>query len=505
MVKRRYIVILMVALCEFYSSYLYSQETDVLPQTIISQPQSTASQDTIIQKIELKEADMENIKGIRKQFELQNSTYSIPFQPNDKLLRFLKKDELEISNEALYWLNKIYEAPSNISWQDITPSPLFLPLVFKGNHLQDTILYDFFWKNVKTAYSDLFRPDTSLFQNELKKRKFEKEVLLYMERNHPEYFKYIASNLPTENEIPKPDEIKTNPFTELFTVESEMDASTVGTPKKYRPKIRYWRPYHESSIQFSQSHISENWHKGGTGNLNLFMRTYMRYNYNKDKIQFNNELEWKASFYTAPKDTVHDYRVGEDVFRLYSNFGYKAFNKWYYTVDANFRTQLFTTYAENSKQKLAAFLAPYTLTIGVGMKYELRKNFKQPGRNLSVTVNMAPLSYTYMYSINDKIDLGRHGFINGKHYLSKVGSTVRADATYNFNRVISWQSNFYYNTSYDRIEGELQNTLNFAINRYFSTRFYLDLRFDDGVKKKKDSDSYLQVYEILSFGFNYKW
>ena len=31
------------------------------------------------------------------------------------------------------------------------------------------------------------------------------------------------------------------------------------------------------------------------------------------------------------------------------------------------------------------------------------------------------------------------------------------------------------------------------------------MRYDDGVAKSEDFNSYLQINELLSFGFNYKW
>ena len=77
--------------------------------------------------------------------------------------------------------------------------------------------------------------------------------------------------------------------------------------------------------------------------------------------------------------------------------------------------------------------------------------------------------------------------------------------TFNINRNVSWTSRFYYFTDYHRITGELENTFNLQISRFFSTRINLHLRYDDGVAKNEDFDSYLQINELLSFGFNYKW
>lgn len=60
--------------------------------------------------------------------------------------------------------------------------------------------------------------------------------------------------------------------------------------------------------------------------MNLFTKNNLKYDYKKDKVQVTNELEFKASVYTAPKDTLRNYKIGDDVFRIHSNVGYQAFN-----------------------------------------------------------------------------------------------------------------------------------------------------------------------------------
>ena len=173
---------------------------------------------------------------------------------------------------------------------------------------------------------------------------------------------------------------------------------------------------------------------------------------------------------------------------------------------------MFTNFAENSENKMAAILSPFTINIGLGMKYDLNKTFtSNKHKKLTLSANLAPLSFTYMYSVDKNIDLGRHGFLKNEttgqfeHKLRKFGSTINATLNFQFNRNISWYSRFYFFTSYDRIQGEFENRLNMAISRFFSTTLSLNLRYDDGVTKRDDFDSYIQINELLSFGFNYKW
>jgi hypothetical protein len=138
--------------------------------------------------------------------------------------------------------------------------------------------------------------------------------------------------------------IKKNTLEDLqLKVESDADFSDV-TPTKFIPERRYWTSGFESAFQFSQNYISPNWHKGGTSNLNLFTKNALTYNYAKDKVQITNQIEYKTSIYTAPKDTIHDYKISDDVLRIHNNVGYKAFNKWSYTFDTEIKTQLFQNY-----------------------------------------------------------------------------------------------------------------------------------------------------------------
>lgn len=268
---------------------------------------------------------------------------------------------------------------------------------------------------------------------------------------------------------------------------------------------RSWVPGLESTIQFSQNRVSDNWYKGGASNLNLYMRNYLSLSYIKDRVLWKNELESKLNVYNADKDLVHRYRIADDLLRLHSNYGIRAFHKIYYTLDGELRTQIFHSYQENKTSLQSDFFAPFTVNVGLGLKYDLtKKSTKVYGRLFHLSVNVAPLSYTYRGTSNRNIDLGRHGLSPDKTWYQRFGSTIHANWEWKLNLYMTWSSRLYFNTSYQATELEWENTLDMALTRYFSTRLNLNLRFDDAVRPAKTWNKYLQYNELLSFGFNYR-
>jgi hypothetical protein len=290
----------------------------------------------------------------------------------------------------------------------------------------------------------------------------------------------------------------------------EVNATEYAPPAKFIPDRKYWTSSFQSTFQFSQNYVSPNWAAGGVSNLNILANNLLKYNYAKDKVIFNNIIEINASVYSAPKDTLRDYKIGSDLLHYNASFGYRAFSKWYYTLVSDFRTQMFTNYQENTKVKQTTLFSPFTVTVEPGMKYDLVKAYKRKDRSLTIAFNMSPFSYKFMYSTDTEIDLGRHGFKkdeegNFRHRYSEFGSTLRYNMVLKPNRNVIWTSNFSYFTSYTHVKAEFDNILDLAISRYFSTRITLNLRYDDGVVKKPDYDSFFQYNEVLSFGFRYFW
>lgn len=266
-------------------------------------------------------------------------------------------------------------------------------------------------------------------------------------------------------------------------------------------KPNFWKIGGSGYAQFSQNYISDNWYKGGESTVALLSGAVFQFNYDdKQKVQFENKLEWKLGFISAPSDTVHQYKPNEDLFRFSSKLGYKAIWNWYYTVSAEFKTQFFSNYETNSDKLVSSLLSPSELNIGVGMDY---KYIKGDICNLSVLIN--PFNYTRYSVASDRVDPTKFNIEAGKKSENQLGSRLEATLKWVIIRGLTWDSRFSYTTNYEKVLSEWENTFTFAFNRYFSTKLFVHARFDDSVSRESPDDSFFQLQELLSFGVNYTW
>ena len=219
----------------------------------------------------------------------------------------------------------------------------------------------------------------------------------------------------------------------------------------------------------------------------------------KQRIQFDNRLEWKLGFTTSRSDTVHKYKTNTDLIRLTSKFGIKAFSSWYYTVQTELSTQLFGNYKTNSHEVNSSFLAPGYLKVDLGMDF--KKNLK----NLTFSAVISPLSYKLTYVGDDDVDETKFGVEEGKRSKNDLGSNLQINSKWTILSNITWETRLSYFTTYERAEAEWENTFNFQLNRYLSTKLFVHARFDDGVDRDEDNDSFFQLSELLSFGLSYSF
>ena len=130
-------------------------------------------------------------------------------------------------------------------------------------------------------------------------------------------------------------------------------------------------------------------------------------------------------------------------------------------------------------------------------------NKKIAPKKFETSVMLAPLSYNLKFSL-DKDLAAKAGIKDGKLYENQVGSSFEGTFKWEFYPNLTWTSRVFYFTDYKSALADVETGLNFVFNRFFSTRIYLQARYDDSIEANKNKN-YLQFKEMLSFGFNYKF
>ncbi len=423
----------------------------------------------------------------------------------------------EILYDSLFIQDSFFRQDS-LSLQDSLPvslvvDPMFLPVVFTGKVVPEGYSNNKWNEPPKFSEIEDFVPDyklndisSSVFEKRKRKQELSQKAYLYLTINNPEVVKYTLNDFPENPDTVKL--LKVNPFDNLFKIDTSTDFYQPDALEKFMFR-RYWFIDGNHLLQFSQNYISNNWFNGGVGSLNILSNQSVRVRYEKERVQFNTLLEWNTSILANPNDTVRKTRMGADLLRSFSNFGFRAFNRWYYSINIELKTQVFNDYSQDDAHvKISSFMSPFSMNVGIlGMRYELDKKFKENKyKSLKIAADISPLSVKYISVSSPAVDPARYGIPEGKRSRADMGSSVNATMTYSINRYTLLKSRFKYFTSYHKTEIESENELNFSLNRYFSTRIYLYLRYDDSENIPKDPTlGYLQINELVSFGFNYRW
>lgn len=438
--------------------------------------------------------------------------YVIPAQVIQPVLPVSRNplDSIYVRNErGILQLPENYYNPDalrGLTFRDtLFYNPLFLPMIFNGRMLPRDI--SFYNPDKDYEPGKLIDKDKT-FEPRLERSDFIQKIRRNYYTDHPDRVKYSILNFESLPQVASDDEIVRetfNPFRELLSSETAYSLEAPGVEITTINR-KYWVRSGEHSFQFAQNYFSDNWHKGGTNNLNFNSYHVLRANYKKDKVRFNNTLEWRLSVFNAPDDSLREYRIGNDLIRYYGDFGLDAFAKgWSYSMNMEAKSQLFNSYPTNSNQLRSALLSPLYVNAGVGLKFNLdKKSEKVRGRRVRWDLALAPISLNFKYVSNDSVDVVRFGIPENKKYNLDMGTTVTSILKYDITRYITWDSRLTYFTSYDKVEAEFENSLNMALSNAFSTRIYLNVRFDDGVPPHPDL-KYLQYNQTLSFGLNYKW
>lgn len=348
--------------------------------------------------------------------------------------------------------------------------------------------------------------EPSSFFNRLVKRNYRQRY--FMQQVMSEMPEIVHYNMATMPRPPKKFVMHLDPSTAKLTVE-EFKAAPIDSMKQVVPEIEptriNWLHSFDGSLHFSQAYISPNWYQGGNSNLNMIVGALYNVKLNpkfNPNVIFETTVSYKLGLNNAPEDSIHKYNISEDLFQVNSKFGLKAARRWYYSITAQFKTQLLNSYKVNTNEMIAAFLSPAELNVGVGLTY----SYENPRKTVQFSASIAPLSYNLKTCTNPNLNPEAFGIDADKTSKSEYGSSLELTFKWRLTYNIQYSSRLFAFTDYHYLQGDWENTIDFSINRFMSARIFAHLRYDSQAPVVADTSwRHWQFKEILSIGFSYKF
>ena len=330
----------------------------------------------------------------------------------------------------------------------------------------------------------------------------------YVRATAPELYAYHKSQLPSISEL-QVERIQHDKRDKLLLNLDSLNRSKTSKLEVDLPEMSKWSKGAKFQVHASQNYISSNWYKGGESNMaaTLYAMGYFNYD-NRKGLQWDNKAEWKLGLYGMASDSLRWLRVNEDLLRLNSKLGYKAFKNFYYTAEWDFQTSLFNTYKSNTYIRTSGPFSPIRMSLSLGMDYKW-KNY--------VSVFVSPLSYKLVYvadmSRKEGVLLEENiahqvGITDGTRQSNQLGALIRTDFDYDFNESIGMEVHFSFFGNYvgkiKGVEVGCEVIGNFKINRFLSAKVSLYPRYDSTTIPADGGKPKMQFYELISLGFNYK-
>ena len=284
-----------------------------------------------------------------------------------------------------------------------------------------------------------------------------------------------------------------------------------------KPKLSPWKLGGNAYSGFSQTFINPFWSKGGKSASSFLATLNYSANYSKGKLKWDNGLDAKLGFINYDDDNdaaLRNWHKNSDNFEINSRLGYSAFKEWYYSAEANFKTQFIDGYKNNTVETPnSSWLSPAQLTFSAGFDYK---------PNTSLSTFLSPLSLKTTYVLNPEVDETVYGLDEGQRRKSRIGMTGRLDFSKKiYERIhLKTKNNIFFN--YGLKDGEWQliklpdfdseTSIDFKVNRYITTQLNLHFIYDKELTSKWTDDNNieqtgtrLQFKEFMTLGISYRF
>ncbi len=316
----------------------------------------------------------------------------------------------------------------------------------------------------------------------------------------PSSIEYARWDLPEPPRLPEEDPTFLGFLRRLQIPEVDLSKAVMGEDNIGR---RNWLHTFNTGLQFSQAYFSRNWYQGGTNHISLLFNFLWDVSLNQvfhPNLMLQSVVSYKLGVSTNPKGSLHKYQISADAFQWNFKTGLRAFTKWFYSFNAQFKTQMLENYAADSEVRTASFLSPGEFNAGLGMTF----NHENEKKTFKFSLSISPLSYNLKTCIDPQIDRTQFKITPPARTVNEIGSNLEATYEWQIISNITWRSRLFAFSDYRSLLGDWENTLDFAINQFLSTQFYFHLRYDSSTPNTFNTGwGKWQFKEFLSFGLSY--
>jgi hypothetical protein len=284
------------------------------------------------------------------------------------------------------------------------------------------------------------------------------------------------------------------------------------------PVLSPWKLVGKAYAGFTQTYINQFWSQGGKSSASALSTFNYMANYSKNKVKWENVADFKLGviYYLSDNENANrNWHKSSDNVELNSRFGLSASKKWYYSAEANFKTQSFYGFSnQNDTIPSSAFLSPGYLTFSAGMEYK-------PGKEFSAFLSPIALKTTYV--TNPLVNETKFGLLEGETHKSRIGMSGKIDYSKSiFENVALKTKNSIFINFGNSSAGEWQvlklpdfdseTSIDFKVNQFITTQVNFHLIYDKDVESTWASASgeqltgtRLQVKEFFTLGISYKF
>ena len=248
---------------------------------------------------------------------------------------------------------------------------------------------------------------------------------------------------------------------------------------KVEKDTTYWISKKSGGLFFSQQSYSAYYKGGGISSVALGSTIDLEANYRKAKNSWDNRLQWR---YGVIKMAQLPVQKNDDHLEMDSRYGYQFTPHLKVTGLFNFKTRMHDTYeiaktGERGK-RIGNFLAPAYFHLGSGIDYFTKDKW--------LSVYYSPVN-SKLTVVSDRSLVNQYlpGIEEGKNTRYELGSLLRVEVKKEImtNIYIHTIGSFFTNhlDNFGVFDVNIENKLNFKINKLFSVNVLTQLIYDEDV------------------------